>query len=196
MAIEMIPAWPFDTDPVHNWAYWDNAFSPKECKKIIEIGETVGLKRGKVNATKEGDSDARKSKVSWLYPSDDMTWAYRRVTDMVLSLNETYFKFDLFGMVEGFQFTKYEAPDNLYKLHMDKHFNGIIRKLSVTIQLSDPKSYEGGELAFQFCNFPDVAPKELGKLICFPSYIVHEVRPVTKGTRYSLVAWISGKAFK
>ena len=39
-------------------------------------------------------------------------------------------------------------------------------------------------------------PKEQGKLILFPSYVLHEVKPVTKGERYSLVAWITGPQFK
>ena len=38
--------------------------------------------------------------------------------------------------------------------------------------------------------------KEQGTLIIFPSYILHEVKPVTKGERNSLVAWVTGKQFK
>jgi len=68
--------------------------------------------------------------------------------------------------------------------------------LSLTIQLSSPDDYEGGELALQFKKDAEIMPKELGKMVIFPSYILHEVRPVTKGTRYSLVAWITGKPFK
>jgi predicted 2-oxoglutarate/Fe(II)-dependent dioxygenase YbiX len=39
-------------------------------------------------------------------------------------------------------------------------------------------------------------PKEQGTLIAFPSFMLHEVSPIKKGTRYSLVAWITGENFK
>jgi PKHD-type hydroxylase len=77
-----------------------------------------------------------------------MEWVFRRVTDVTQALNNNFFNFDLFGFLEGFQFTKYEAPSDFYGLHMDKSFGKGIRKLSLTIQLSEPESYEGGELSF------------------------------------------------
>jgi PKHD-type hydroxylase len=99
-------------------------------------------------------------------------------------------------MLEGFQFTRYDAPNGYYGMHIDKIMNYVVRKLSLTIQLSSPEDYEGGELALQFDKDPKIMPKELGKMVVFPSYTLHEVRPVTKGTRYSLVAWVAGKPFK
>lgn len=190
------PSWAFHTDMTQNWAYWDKAFSPEECRKIIEIGESKILKTATVSKENQKNKEIRDSEIAWLSPSDDMEWVYRRVTDIVMNLNDQFFKFDLFGIVEGFQFTKYEAPSGFYGMHIDKTLGSRIRKLSLTIQLSEPDDYEGGELAFQFSKDQDVMPKEQGKLIAFPSYVVHEVKPVTKGTRYSLVAWITGKPFK
>jgi PKHD-type hydroxylase len=38
--------------------------------------------------------------------------------------------------------------------------------------------------------------KSQGSLVVFPSYAIHEVKPVEKGTRYSLVTWVTGKQFK
>jgi PKHD-type hydroxylase len=81
-------------------------------------------------------------------------------------------------------------------MHIDKIFNSTVRKLSLTIQLSSPEDYEGGELALKFGAKANLMPKDLGKMVVFPSYVLHEVRPVTKGTRYSLVAWVTGKPFK
>ena len=74
---------------------------------------------------------------------------------------------------------------------------GKIRKLSSTIQLTDPKEYEGGELEFDFRQYdPDkkrktqickeISPK--GSIVVFPSFVWHRVKPVTKGVRYSLVS--------
>ena len=38
--------------------------------------------------------------------------------------------------------------------------------------------------------------RDQGYVAVFPSYVLHEVTPVTKGTRYSLVSWVTGKSFK
>jgi len=186
--------WTLQTDHVHNWAYEDSVFTPEECAKIIGIGNQK-LQDGKVyggHVLKE----VRDSQISWLSPEDDMDWVYRRVTDVVTTLNSKFFKFDLFGFVEGFQFTRYDAPSGHFDAHLDKSVNGRLRKLSITIQLSSPEDYEGGDLALYVDKNPDLAPKALGKLIAFPSYVLHEVLPVTKGTRYSLVTWVAGTPFR
>jgi PKHD-type hydroxylase len=186
-------SWQFESDKTQNWAYMDNLFTPEECAQIIAIGNTK-LEEATV-ADGESKKDIRESQIAWLYGAD-IEFAFRRVTDAVLNINNQFFNFDLFGLAEGFQFTKYDAPTGHYGMHIDKILNGTVRKLSLTIQLSSPEDYEGGELALQMSKEPEIMPKELGKMVVFPSYVLHEVRPVTKGTRYSLVAWITGKPFK
>ncbi len=172
----------------------DNLFTPEECAQIIAIGNSK-LEEAKVGGEGEAKKDIRESQIAWLYGAD-IEFAFRRVTDAVLNINNQFFNFDLFGMAEGFQFTRYDAPTGHYGMHIDKNLNRTVRKLSLTIQLSSPEDYEGGDLALQFAKEADLMPKELGKMLVFPSYVLHEVRPVTKGTRYSLVAWITGKPFK
>ena len=186
-------SWQFESDKTQNWAYMDNLFTPEECAQIIAIGNTK-LEEATV-ASGESKKDIRESQIAWLYGAD-IEFAFRRVTDAVLNINNQFFNFDLFGLAEGFQFTRYDAPTGHYGMHIDKVLNGTVRKLSLTIQLSSPDDYEGGELALQMSKEADIMPKELGKMLVFPSYVLHEVRPVTKGTRYSLVAWITGKPFK
>jgi PKHD-type hydroxylase len=185
-------SWQFHSDKTENWAYADNLFTQEECAQIIAIGNEKLQKATVSGGASEGIRD---SQIAWLYGMD-IEFAFRRVTDSILDLNERFFKFDLFGMAEGFQFTRYDAPSGFYGMHIDKVLNGTVRKLSLTIQLSEPEDYEGGELALHFDKDPNLMKKEQGKMIVFPSYVLHEVRPVTKGTRYSLVAWITGKPFK
>lgn len=188
------PAWQFNLDPVHSWAYWDKGFTKEECERIIEIGNDRTQRQAKTLG--EDSQKIRDSEIAWLYPSDDMEWAYRKMTDIIMNLNERFFKFDIFGATEGFQFTKYTAPGGKYGKHIDCAPNTIIRKLSFTLQLSDPKDYEGGDLCLYLNDNADVMKKEQGHIALFPSYVLHEVKPVTKGTRYSLVSWITGKPFK
>ena len=185
-------SWNFEVDQVNLYAFWNNAFSKEECQTIINIAKNKGLIKGK---TKE-ESDVRDSKISWLYPVDDMDWVFRKVTDITLNLNERFFKFDLFGLNEGFQFTNYEAPSGKYGKHVDRGMDMIVRKLSISIQLTDPEEYEGGELYLYDDDKGTLMDKTQGTLILFPSYVLHEVMPVTKGERNSLVTWVTGKQFK
>jgi PKHD-type hydroxylase len=142
-------------------------------------------------------SDVRKSKISWLYSCDDMEWVFRRVTDIILNLNERFFGFDIFGLNEGFQFTNYKAPGQINMVNMlIEHMDFVVRKLSVSIQLTDPKEYEGGELYLYDDDKGTLMDKKQGTLILFPSYVLHEVMPVTKGERNSLVTWVTGNQFK
>jgi PKHD-type hydroxylase len=187
-------SWNFEIDQVNLYAFWNNAFSKEECQKIINIAKDKGLIKG---TTKGVTKDVRDSKVSWLYPVDGMDWVFRRVTDITLNLNERFFKFDLFGLNEGFQFTNYEAPSGKYGKHVDRAINSPVRKLSISIQLTNPEEYEGGELKLYDGEEEGIVmDKAQGTLIIFPSYVLHEVIPITKGTRNSLVTWITGKQFK
>ena len=185
-------SWVFKLDKINFYAYWNDAFTKEECEKIIQIAKNKGLIKG----TTIGESDARKSNISWLFPSDNMEWVYRKVTDIVLNLNSRFFCFDIFGINEGFQFTNYKAPSDKYGKHVDRNINIPVRKLSVSIQLSNPEEYEGGELYLYDGDKGTLMDKKQGTLIMFPSYTLHEVTPVTKGERNSLVTWVTGKQFK
>jgi PKHD-type hydroxylase len=185
-------SWNFELDQTNLYAFWNNVFSKEECQKIINIAKHKGL----IKATTTGESDVRNSNISWLNPTDDMEWAFSRVSDIVLNLNERFFKFDLFGINEGFQFTNYVAPSGKYGKHVDRTMNIPVRKLSISIQLTNPDEYEGGELYLYDGEKETLMDKTQGTLILFPSYVLHEVKPVTKGERNSLVTWVTGKQFK
>tara|TARA_R100000935_G_C2825925_1_gene162278 strand:+ start:545 stop:1141 length:597 start_codon:yes stop_codon:yes gene_type:complete len=186
------PSWNLFLDKVHHYAYWGSLFTKEECEKIIKIGK----KKGFIKATTKNKSDVRLGEISWLYSTDDLEWVFQKITDVVLDLNEKYFQFDIFGLNEGLQFTNYKAPSDKYGKHIDKSLNISVRKLSLSIQLTDPKEYEGGELYLYDDEKGMVMKKDQGTLILFPSYTLHEVKPVTKGERNSLVSWVTGKQFK
>lgn len=190
-------SWPFKLDYVHSWAYIDNYFSKEECNKIINIANKKGLDESTVRLSKDKkNKNPRKSKVCWLYPDDDMQWVYRKITDAVINLNEKYFNFDLYGIEEGLQFANYKAPSGKFDLHTDSSINIIPRKLSITVQLTDPKKYKGGELWLHTDSEGDLMKKDQGTLIIFPSYVLHEVKPVTQGERNALVCWVTGKPLR
>ena len=190
--------WAFEADATQNYAYMNNIFSKEECQQIIALGESLNPQVATVTSKTKEDLTTRQSYVSWVFPNQDNRWVFERVIANVLSLNQQYFNFDLYGLAEGFQFTRYDAPTGKYDAHIDKVLNGLPRKLSLTIQLSDPDEYEGGDLNLYIGPGmePSTPEKQQGKLIAFPSYVLHQVTPVTKGTRYSLVCWVTGKPFK
>ena len=136
------PSWNFYLDKVNTYAYWEKAFTEEECKTIIKIAKDKGLIKG----ITQDKSNARQSEICWLYSSNDMDWLFRRVTEIVINLNERFFEFDIFGLNEGFQFTNYKSPSGKYGKHTDRALDSVIRKLSLSIQLTNPKEYDGGEL--------------------------------------------------
>lgn len=84
----------------------------------------------------------------------------------------------------------------------DPNYWGKVRKISMTINLTDGKNYKGGNLKFdygphaknRYKTCTDARTK--GSVIVFPSFVQHCVTPITQGTRYSLVVWTLGKPFK
>ena len=85
----------------------------------------------------------------------------------------------------------------------EKNLVGKVRKLSMTLMLSDPKDYEGGNLKFDFGvhqkdRFREISGDQTtqGSMVVFPSHKYHCVTPVTSGTRYSLVIWFNGRPMK
>ena len=190
-------SWSFKLDHVHTYAFVENFLTKEECEYLIKIGKEQSLKDATVFiGNKLGKSSVRESNISWVYPDDDTNWLFRKLVDSITALNSQYFKFDLTGFNEGLQFTNYIAPSGHYGTHVDNCFNRAIRKLSLTIQLSDPSDYEGGDLEILRGGSPEQTVRGKGATVIFPSYMLHRVTPITKGTRRSLVLWLGGSHFK
>jgi len=191
---EILPSnWLFQTDDVSNVVFVKELFSSNECDEIIKYCKKFSSEEAKTDAGII--HKIRKSNIVWVPNTKDSSWIYERLGNSIKELNNKYFKFKLTGIVEALQFTHYKAPDGKYVKHQDKIPNGTIRKLSASVQLTDPKKYKGGELLLHQSEIPTIALKEKGSLTLFPSYTLHEVIPVTKGERYSLVSWIHGEPF-
>lgn len=188
-------AWPLYKDHVENFAWANNVFSESELDAICNIGKSINLEKA---GTFGLNSDSiRNSYVSFLFPNEYTTWIFEKLSEIINDVNSKYFKFDISSMEQGIQFTQYTAPDGHYNWHIDKAPEAGIRKLSVSLQLSNPDDYEGGDLELWFGGKePIKIEKTRGFMTFFPSYAMHRVAPVTKGTRKSLVCWISGPPFK
>ena len=109
------------------------------------------------------------------------------------------FHTDIQTMPEQIQYTEYLAEDaGHYTWHQDIGPNDAsLRKISITIQLSDAEEYEGGDLQiWKGGDSVDNCPRGAGVAVIFPSYMMHRVTTVSKGIRKSLVLWIGGSHYK
>jgi len=200
--------------------YFKKAVPDHICDDIIKYGlqikeemaVTGGYGDQKLNRKQVKDlKKKRDSNIVWLSES----WIYKELHPYIRQANTNAgwnFQWDF---SEACQFTKYnkgqyydwhcDSWERSYNKPNDPQSHGKIRKLSVTLSLSDNKDYKGGELEFDLRNIdPDkkrntmvckeIRPK--GSMVVFPSFLWHRVRPVTKGSRYSLVIWNLGWPFK
>lgn len=178
------------------FAYWDDAFSREELDLLqgiarsAEASATVGA--GSLN------NDLRRSKVRWLSLTSEFEWIYEKLGAIVGTLNSQFFRFDISGFGEDIQMTNYEAGDlGTYGWHNDGSNKGVVRKMSLVVQLSHPGEHEGGDLQIMHSNLdPITVEKARGRVALFPSYKLHRVTPVTAGSRQSLVCWLTGPSLR
>ena len=203
----------------HYW-YFKSVIPPRICDDIVKYGlkhsEHLAMtgKEGTDRNIKDQPLNKkeiknlkkkRNSNVVWMGEQ----WIYREIHPYIHKANQNAgwnFNWD---WSEVCQFTKYKVGQ-YYNWHCDSGngpykregaFKGKIRKLSVTVSLSDEKDYKGGDLEFDFRNMDkphtrickEIKPK--GSMVVFPSFVWHRIKPITKGVRYSLVVWNLGYPF-
>jgi len=171
------------------------ALPPDCCTRIREwaLG-AADLREATVTSEGVVDPAIRRSRVSFP-PAEGLH--LQPVRALVAQARETY-GIEL-GDEEEWQFTRYAGADaEYYGAHMDSHLDRTPegkqdRKLSVIVQLSPAWDYSGGSVRLLGCDSPDPAGlRQLGSVLIFPSWVMHEVTPVITGTRYSLVGWMHG----
>ena len=179
--------------------------TPQQCDELIHIGQD----EPKINATiggkgknKKIDYSYRKSIISWI-PFAKALPIYQVIRQWMEVTNNNYFGFDTVQLSEQGQYAEY-SKDGFYNWHMDSNTEmeamPTVRKISMTLLLSDPKDFEGGELEL-FCGDTLDSEKNKFKLkrgyaVFFASFLLHRVMPVTKGNRKSLVMWFGGSPLR
>ena len=187
-----------------DYYFFKNHFSSQEIELILELAD----KYEKLESTVGGEEvngenkNIRNSQVSWLPAAIETEWIYDRLMELSIEANDDLWRFDLSHVRDSIQYTEYNAGkskkvNGKYDWHLDVgSYPGNTRKISISVQLSDPEDYEGGELELWNDSTPTICPKMQGTVILFPSYLMHRVTPVTKGTRKSLVLWVGGRPFR
>lgn len=175
------------------FAFRGVVLTPQECDRIIALAEAATLRDGTVDDTTTVNMKARNSSITFV-PQPDGAWIYDKVIGLSLQSNRELWNFQLDG-AEPMQIARYESGQH-YVGHVDIGLEEplSLRKLSVVIQLSDPADYDGGELVlYSSGESTEIAPRERGAMTVFPSYTLHQVKPVIRGRRYSLAHWIIGR---
>ena len=175
-----------------------NAFTPEELDAIEKIGDGLAAGKATIAARPQEDqyADIRVTQTAWMQQTDATQWLYERMTGLVQTFNARFFEFELTGFSDPFQYTVYQSREGgHYGWHVD-HGITAPRKLSLTLQLSDPAAYEGCDLQMYISDRIDTAPRERGTLIAFPSWVLHRVTPILSGTRKSVVVWAAGPKFR
>jgi PKHD-type hydroxylase len=187
-------SWFLGVDHQEHYAWFERVFSPSECQTIIEFG--VGNLKNAFLLGGRDDSSKRNSRTHFLQPEPDTHWIFERLSGVITQGNDQFFGFDLVALSEGIQFTEYSGEGAHYTWHVDKGYHYSPRKLSLTVQLSDPASYEGGDLELFYGIEPEPMGRTQGSVHMFASTMLHRVTPIVSGTRYSLVAWVTGPPFR
>lgn len=203
----------------NNYFYYDKVIPEKFCDDIVKTGKQfyesklgvtgdIGSKYPDIENNKKVVNKlvkVRHSTVRWLQEN----WIYQSLFPIINEANKLAnwnFQWDY---AEQAQFTEYginqhydwhcDAWGEPYKNHTHKSYEGKIRKLSLSLNLTHPEEYEGGDFQFRYRKNKKTKIDNLklskGSVIIFPSFIEHRVKPVTDGTRYSLVVWCLGKPY-
>ena len=177
-------------------------FTPKQCQMIINAGRNEPRQDASVGAGNKGikgglvDTKTRTSHISWI-PFKKMPEMYKDIEKIMKTTNGNHFGFNGMTLTEYAQYTEY-PEGGFYDWHVDNDVNCSheppVRKISMTCLLSPESEFEGGDL--ELISEGKTIKIKQGHAIVFASFIRHRVKPVTQGTRKSLVMWFGGPPFK
>ena len=201
----VLPSMPL-RNPNVGLVYHGQHFSADECVAIVASAIDSEWREGGVGGYGEDKlvpsvvSKAR-SCLEQRLPVDQQTGApLNKILLEISGVNSNGWRFDLSGFVADDMPYLMRYPDTM-QAHNDWHIDmgrayAASRKLGFTIQLSDPADYEGGDLEFHNVEIDSASMRKQGTLAIFPTYWLHRVISVTKGTRDAIVGWVHGPSFR
>lgn len=162
---------------------------------VDTVNEPAGIEGYGTGNLPGGQEAHRRTRVRWLNVVEQ-GWAYEIMWAQALMANEL-FQFDIVPLHDTMQLARYDAEEQgFFRWHSDTVPEDTTRKLSISVPLNDPSAYEGGEFEVNENGAITTVPQRAGCPVIFPSWLLHRVTPVTRGSRYSLVAWIRGPAWR
>ena len=190
------------TSTTYPVVYWDDFLMEQEIVSIEKYMSKQPIVAGQIEQSVK--SDVRNSGISFVQPDQENQWIFDKMVSIANFINIKFFQYELYGF-DHMQYTEYVGNGTKYDYHMDMHFGDIHsismvvpRKLSFSLILSDSNDYSGGEFQYNISNEDNmnVVTQKRGRIIAFPSFVIHKVNPIISGTRRSLVFWAVGPKFK
>jgi len=169
-----------------------NAINTKFMKKIINLTDKKAKK--KLHTDSGLNTQIRNVKgyhLSFETPTDLFYWNFIKKEIERLFINyKAKFPRMVSTKINQIDLLKYTSGGK-YEIHNDQ-FTASRRHLSIILNLNN--EYEGGDLIFTDQKENEIKRLKLGKgsIVFFPSNFMypHGIQPITKGTRYSIVAWL------
>ena len=189
------------TNDPQNFFWYKHGFTKEELEKIYNDVAQLPFE----NATILGENNIeaikaiRSSSIKWIPKDQNWQWLYEKLMAMATEANKALWDFDLISVDEKIQYTEYyDNADGHYTWHQDIGSGSASkRKISITVQLADPSEYEGGDLEmWQGGESVIKVEKGVGVVFIFPSYMMHRVTKIIKGTRRSFVLWVGGQHYR
>jgi PKHD-type hydroxylase len=175
-------------------------FTPQDCARILQLQERIYPVKSTVGDGDKSKYDPKVRSVDTynIEYSEDTAWIFKKIAAAVGKANAEYYRYDLYGITHALQLLHYKATENgHYDWHIDcGNGNSATRKISVSIPLTPRNAYRGGELWINNNGNEIKAVDEQGSVSMFPSYLLHQVTPVTEGERWVIVIWINGPRFR
>ena len=196
------PIPPVNTFGEDHSAYWEGFLTEDEINYLLSLTNWSNTTPAYIGSNESHaiDKNIRSTKISWLELSNENKHIWDKFSKIIAEVNSRYFHFDLTGFYEYIQLGVYIAEDKgHYDWHIDMSTSNKTppRKLSMVLMLSDPSEYEGGDLLLKTDrDEPTKLDMVKGRAWFFPSYMLHKVTPVTRGTRKTIVLWVGGPPFK
>src|SRR5262249_26344897 len=130
-----------------NCAAVPDVFTGAELERVLEFGSRQLLSAGKVHLG-EADEKLRRSRIAPLPDQQESAWLYDRLSGVIAGATRQPWPFEL-ESPQPIQYGEY-GEGEYYNWHMDLGESASTqrRKISITVQLDDPATYEGGDLEF------------------------------------------------
>lgn len=167
-----------------------NVLTPDELDTITSKLETVEFVDGKATAGWHARLVKHNTQAKSSSPA---------VTEARTMINAAFKRNALFQMavrpkvIRPVLFSRYEVGMS-YGAHIDNAVMGeqnpMRSDVSLTLFLSSPSTYEGGELVIEDTQGERSFKLESGSMIVYPSSTLHRVEPLTQGVRLAAVTWI------